>query len=90
MREAIRDGRYRIVEGTVTDFVPADAGDHHPEHFAVLTPGGRVEYFYSESTVTQGFNQSQNHGGPIRDGLRVRIADVGGKIARLEIEMQKH
>jgi hypothetical protein len=35
--------------------------------------------------VTQGFNDSQNHGGPMREGLRVRIADVNGEIARLEI-----
>ena len=79
MREAITNGRYRTVEGTVADFVPADAGDHHPEHFAVVTPGGRVEYSYSESGVTQGFNQSQHHGGPLRDGLRVRIANVNGE-----------
>jgi len=35
--------------------------------------------------VTAGFNNTLSHGGPIHEGLRVRIADVDGAIARLEI-----
>jgi hypothetical protein len=85
LRTALAQGHYRTVEGLVTDFVPASGGDHHAEHFIVVTPTARVPYSYSWATVTQGFNESQNHGGPMHEGLRVRIADVNGEIARLEI-----
>jgi hypothetical protein len=36
--------------------------------------------------MTPGFDRIQRDGGPIHSGLRVRIADVGGHIARLEVE----
>jgi len=42
-------------------------------------------YEYSDYVVSAGFNNTQSHGGPIREGITVRIADVRGKIARLEI-----
>jgi hypothetical protein len=42
-------------------------------------------YRYSDSVVTAGFNNTQPHGGPIREGMTVRITNFGGQIARLEI-----
>jgi hypothetical protein len=42
-------------------------------------------YSYSDYVVVAGFNNTQSHGGPIRNGLRVRIADIDGQIARLEV-----
>jgi hypothetical protein len=85
LRSALAHGQYKVVEGVVTGFVPASGGDHHPEQFTVVTATGREEYSYSWAGVTQGFNESRPHGGPMRDSLRVRIADVHGVIARLEI-----
>jgi hypothetical protein len=85
LRSALASGQYKVVEGFVSNFSPASSGDHKPERFTVETPDSRVEYVYSWAVVTQGFNDTHPHGGPIRDGLRVRIADVNGAIARLEI-----
>jgi hypothetical protein len=70
-----------VVEGVVHDFVPMPFDGHPHESFEVAGHS----YEYSDFEVTQGFNNTQSHGGPMRDGLRVRIADVGGRIARLEI-----
>lgn len=79
--KALRSGRYEIVEGTVTNFVPMPWEGHANESFDVAGH----HYEYSDFVVTTGFRQSRSHGGPIREGLRVRIADVGGRIFRLEI-----
>ncbi len=81
LRQALRSGQYEIVEGKVVDFVPMPVHGHARERFAVN--GHRYEY--SDFGITAGFNNTQSHGGPIREGLHVRIADVRGKIARLEI-----
>ena len=81
LRQAIRTGNFEIVEGKVVDFVPMPRSGHTMERFTVN--GHRYEY--SDNVVTAGFNNSQSHGGPIREGITVRITDVGGRIARLEI-----
>lgn len=81
LRLALREGRFEVVEGTVTNFSPMPYEGHRDETFEV--DGHR--YAYSDYVLTQGFNNTASHGGPIREGLRVRIADVGGIIARLEI-----
>ncbi len=81
LRDALLNGKYTVVEGTVTDFVPMPYTGHAMEKFNV----NGYHYEYSDFVVVAGFNNTQSHGGPIRQGLKVRIADVGGKIARLEI-----
>jgi hypothetical protein len=43
-------------------------------------------YRYSDFVLVPGFHTTTTRGGPIREGLHVRIADVDGEIARLEIE----
>jgi hypothetical protein len=82
LRNALDTGRYILVEGTVEDFVAGRRDSHPPERFRVA---GR-EYVYSPAIVTSGFRRLQVDGGPIRPGLRVRIYDVDGAIARLEIQ----
>lgn len=81
LRRALRSGQFEVVEGKVVDFVPMPADGHVMERFTVN--GHRFEY--SDAVPTAGFNNTQSHGGPIREGLIVRIAEVRGKIARLEI-----
>ena len=81
LRQALRSGQFKVVEGKVTNFVPMPYHGHANERFTVK--GHRYEY--SDYGVSAGFNNTRFHGGPIREGLIVRIADVRGKIARLEI-----
>lgn len=77
LTRAMRERTYVVAEGIVTDFK-----QDKRESFTVA---GRT-YGYSSHVVTSGFSQTARQGGPIRNGLRVRIADVNGHIARLEIQ----
>jgi hypothetical protein len=81
LRDSLLNGKYTVVEGVVVDFVPMPYSGHAMEK---LNVDGH-HYEYSDYNVVAGFNNTQSHGGPIHQGLRVRIADVDGQIARLEI-----
>jgi hypothetical protein len=76
----LRAGRYSVVEGPVTDFVPMPFTGHALESFTV---NGR-RFSYSDFVVTSGFHNTASHGGPIREGLYVRISYSGNLILRLE------
>lgn len=81
LREAARDGSAQIAEGKVEQFVPMPYEGHAQETFVV-----NGQYFaYSDYDMTKGFNQSQSHGGPLKEGLQVRITHVDGSIVKLEI-----
>ena len=79
-RDRLQEKNYALVEGTVTEFVPGAFDGHPMESFAV----NGSKYMYSPYT-SSGFSTIAAQGGPIRPGLHVRIADVNGNIARLEI-----
>ncbi len=81
LRHALRSGQFEVVEGKVVDFVPMPPRGYAMERFTV----NGHHYEFADNVITAGFNNTQSHGGPIREGLIVRIADVRGKIARLEI-----
>ena len=81
LRNSAANGEYEIVEGRVEQFVPMPYGGHSEESFVVNSQ----KFSYSDYDLTKGFNQTQSHGGPIREGLQVRIAHVNGKIVKLEI-----
>ncbi|HEV7589063.1 MAG TPA: hypothetical protein VGO40_13175 [Longimicrobium sp.] len=85
LRAALQTGSYRVVEGIVTDFVPGDPGDHFAESWSVRSGTSVHHYQYVASQATPGYRRTLPHGGQIRNGLRVRIAEVDGRIARLEI-----
>jgi hypothetical protein len=70
-----------VAEGRVTQFVPMPYEGHADETFVVN--GHR--FAYSEYDETTGFHHTQSHGGPMRDGLQVRITFVGDAITKLEI-----
>lgn len=83
---AYRAGKYSVVEGTIEDFHPMPYEGHQNECFRVE----KERFCYSDYEVSPGFNQSASHGGPIRAGLRVRIAysedeNFQAHILRLEI-----
>jgi hypothetical protein len=81
LRSAIRGGQAEVVEGRVDNFSPMPFSGHAMEHFTVCG----VPFSYSDYVVTAGFNQTRSHGGPIREGLWVRIAYSGNDIGRLEV-----
>jgi hypothetical protein len=81
LRNALKEGNIAVVEGRVENFVPMPYIGHAQERFSVCG----VSFSYSDYGVTAGFNNTSSHGGPIREGLWVRMAYVGNSIARLEI-----
>ena len=78
---ARQDNSAQVVEGVVTDFKPMPAAGHAMESFCV----SGVCFRYSDYVVTAGFNQTSSHGGPIRDGLPVRVTYIGNTIVKLEV-----
>jgi hypothetical protein len=73
----------RVVEGPVEQFVPMPYGGHAVESFSV----SGISFRYSDFIVTDGFNNTASHGGPIRGDSYVRICydPIGNVILRLEI-----
>lgn len=78
---ALKSGDYLTVEGRVSDFTPMPRGGHAEESFTV----NGVHFAYSDFEIQAGFNHTSSYGGPIREGLPVRIAYRDGEILRLEV-----
>ena len=79
---ALAELRCEIVEGRVTDFqLLPPTGIQKAESFVVA--GTRFKY--QGGVVIAGFHQLRSDGGPMHDGLQVRIHHLHGEIARLEI-----
>jgi hypothetical protein len=84
-QRALREGRVEVVEGTVEDFHPMPASGHDTERFTVKG----VHFEYSDFVVRSAFRNTSSHGGPIREGLQVRISWFGSpsqaEILKLEV-----
>jgi hypothetical protein len=78
--DAVHSGKYAVVQGPVTSFVPMPYGGHAEESFCVQ----KKCFSYSDYVVTTGFNNTASHGGPIHEGLQVRITYIDNIILRLE------
>ena len=81
LRSAYRRSQLSVVEGPVTNFRPMPYEGHQLECFSVRSQ----TVCYSDYVVTAGFNNSVSHGGPIREGLPVRVSYIGNTIVRLEV-----
>lgn len=79
---AVETGAARVAEGGVSNFTPMPVTGHAMEKFCV----GDACFEYSDFVVTNGFNNTSSHGGPIRDGRPVRITYVGNSIVKLEVQ----
>jgi len=79
---ALASGKASYVEGAVDNFVPMPYGGHANESFTVKG----VTFSYSDFDGEAGFNNTSSHGGPIRQGLPVRVWYVGKEIVKLEIK----
>ena len=85
-QSVMKKGEYTLVEGLVENFVPMPHGGHAQESFMVRG----MRYEYSDYSKTGTFSNTSSHGGPIREGLYVRIRSAAdresnNRILRLEI-----
>lgn len=81
LRERFRKGEYDTVEGIVEEFDPMPKGGHKNESFKV----NGVKFEYSDFDISPGFHNAASHGGPIREGLFVRVSHIGDTIVKLEV-----
>ena len=81
MLHQLSTGQAPTIEGIVTGFSAGGKDGHPPEWFSV---DGHL-FEYSNGDMEPGFNRASETGGLVRNGERVRIASVDGRIARLEI-----
>ena len=75
-------GNCRIIGGVVSHFVAMDPEGHNPRNESFDINGIRFEY---SNAPRAGFNDTAPNGGPLRDGLPVRLCYRGGDILRLEV-----
>jgi hypothetical protein len=81
LRQEYLDGHFKVVEGLVKDFDPMPSSGHKMESFRV----NGVKFEYSDYVITPGFNNTTSHGGPIVEGLPVRVSYINQTIVKLEI-----
>jgi hypothetical protein len=84
-REAYVEGRYSTVEGNVTNFHPMPYSGHQNETFSV----NGMQFSYSDYVLIPCFKNTSSHGGPIHEGLHVRIAYSGNCILKLEVSRSR-
>jgi len=77
--DALHNAKAKVVEGRVDHYsqVPTKS-----ESFDV----NGVKFWYSDNVIIAGFNHTAFHGGPIRQGLPVKIWYSRGQILRLQIK----
>lgn len=81
-QSAIQQGDASVIEGYVENFAPKTSLSRgSSESFSV----DGVVFSYSGSEFEPGFNQTKVQGGPIENGLHVRIHHIENTILRLEI-----
>jgi len=78
--QRLRSGDYLTVTGPITNFQPGGVR-HRSERFRV---NGTV-FTYGPAEITSAFHHTAGHGGPMREGLQVRLAVAGDRIIRVEV-----
>jgi hypothetical protein len=77
-----RRGAYQEVSGRVENFV--DSGPRLQPGTEKFTVAG-MPFSYSQNTISPGFRKTRASGGPLREGVWVRVRYTGDAIVRLEI-----
>lgn len=85
LSRSIREGHCRIITGRVTHLTPERSGGHPIERFRVAADS----FWYSSSATTSAFHTTVAKGGPIREGLLVRLFAVDGAIVRLDTAIKE-
>lgn len=83
LNRAIKAGKVNTIEGRVVHFSPLDYIKHPKEHFCISE--SEVCFSYSDLIAGPGFNQTTAHGGPIHNGLPVRVTYKDNAIVKLEV-----
>ena len=86
LRRALSEGSYVRVEGVVYDSPPGSARDATGASWVVESGNVAHWYRYDRSPLAVGYRRAAPGTGGLRDGVRVRIADLGGRIAKLEVD----
>ena len=86
LRRALDEKSFVSVEGMVYDSPQGAAKDVEGRSWVVESGETAHWYRYDSSPLAVGYSRSAPGTGGLHDGARVRIADVGGRIARLEAE----
>jgi hypothetical protein len=76
-------GDFRVVEGEVADFKPMPSNGHGWESFVV--DGTTFRYSDHGMFINGGFCTTASNGGPMREGLYVRISYHGDRILKIEV-----
>jgi hypothetical protein len=86
LRRELADGSFVRVEGVVYDNPPANKLED-PQGDSWVVEVGQVAhwYRYDSSPLAVGYHRTGPGTGGLRDGTKVRIADIGGRIARVEV-----
>jgi len=85
LRSELRERSFVAVEGVVYDR-PRGPADQVAVGSWVVESGNTAHWYrYDRSLLSVGYRRPGPGTGGLRDGARVRIADVGGRIARLEV-----
>jgi hypothetical protein len=83
LRKYYINKEYHIVEGIVENFDPMPYTGHKSESFTV----DGIKFEYSDNEIDTGaFRKTKSHGGPIDEGLYVKIYYVGNSIIGLWVE----
>jgi len=84
-RRALESGDFKVVEGEVRSFRPMTRESKEDESFEV----GGVPFHYGDGRISAGFDDTARRGGPIREGLPVRITYRDNTILRLEVRADR-
>ncbi len=80
-RRGLDSGGYALVEGVVVKYWPGNRKGRR-EEWIVESVGGPYRYQLPTRVVEREDGEAR---GPVREGSRVRILEVDGRIARLEL-----
>lgn len=78
---ALSNGQYAVIEGRVENLRPPGSGRDPKESFSIS--GHRFEY--SSYRTTTCFNLTTPRGGPIREGMMIRVKFIDECILRIEL-----
>lgn len=83
LRKNYEEGVFQVVEGIVEDFNSNPSGRYDNEMESFRVNDQVFEYNYFEPSP--GFKHTAYHGGPVKEGMQVRVSYVGDVIVKLEV-----